>query len=119
MTPNRMKLETLQLKLQMASPQAITKEQRMRILTMEDRLTQAMERILSEQKSMLKLFATRLDALSPLARLKQGYAYVTTPDGHALTRSSQVKQGDALRIYLQDGTVETQVCRVTSDRRTV
>lgn len=115
----RMKLENLQLKLQMASPQAITKEHRMCILTMEDRLTQAMERKLAEQKNRLELFATRLDALSPLARLKQGYAYVTTPDGHALTRSSQVKQGDALRIYLQDGTVETQVCRVTSDRRTV
>lgn len=110
----RMFTENLALKLQMVSPQAIMKEQRMRILSMEEELTRQMEAKLLDRKNELALYAAKLESLSPLSKLKQGYAYVTTKE-KTLTDARQIAPGDELTIYLQNGTVDAVVNRV--DRR--
>ena len=111
----RMTTENLNLKLQMVSPQAITKQHRMRILSMEEELGRQMEIKLLSKKNDLKLYAAKLESLSPLAKLRQGYSYVTTKDGVTLTDAGQVHPGDAMKIYLQNGTVDATVTHV--DRR--
>lgn len=108
----RMATENLNLKLQMVSPQAITKQHRMRILSMEEDLGRFMEAKLLSKRNELKLYAAKLESLSPLAKLRQGYSYVTTGDGETLTDISQVQPGDTMNIYLQNGTVDATVSRV-------
>lgn len=101
----RMNLEHLKLKLQMASPQAITKQYRMRILSMEEKLTGQMEGRILSAKNELKVYAAKLESLSPLSKLRQGYSYVTTEGGNALTDIEQIGPGDRMNIYLRNGTV--------------
>lgn len=108
----RMAAENLQLRLQMVSPQAITKQHRMRILSMEEEMTGKMTAKLLSKKNELKVYAAKLESLSPLAKLRQGYSYVTTEDGKALTDIGQVQTGDTMKIYLQNGTVDATVNRV-------
>jgi exodeoxyribonuclease VII large subunit len=44
----------------------------------------------------------RLNALSPLGVLKRGYA-VVTKNKQVIASTSQVKDGDGLRVQVQDG----------------
>lgn len=108
----RMEAENLALKLQMVSPQAIMKEQRMRILSIEEELLRKIETKILERKNSLALYAAKLESLSPLSKLKQGYAYVTTKEDKTLTDAGQIAPGDELTIYLQNGTVDAVVNRV-------
>ena len=109
----RMAVENYSLKLQMLSPQSIIKQHRMRILSMEEELAGKMEQKLLAKKNELRIYATKLESLSPLAKLSQGYSYVTAQDGTTLTDVNQVKTGDSMKIYLQNGTVDATVDRVT------
>lgn len=102
----RMITENYLLKLKMGSPQATMKERRMRILSMEDELVRNMDAKLLCAGNELKLYAAKLESLSPLAKLRQGYAYVTTEKEKTLTDVNQVAPGDKIKVYLQNGTVE-------------
>ena len=82
---------------------------------MEEEIVRAMESRLLFKRNELALYAAKLESLSPLAKLKQGYAYVTTSDDTTLTDVNQITPGDTLTIYLQNGSVEAQATRV--DRR--
>ncbi len=109
----RMAVENMSLKLKALSPQSIIKQHRMRILSMEEELAGKMERKLLSKKNELKIYATKLESLSPLSKLSQGYSYVQTADGTTLTDANQVKKGDSMKIYLKNGTVDSTVNRVT------
>ena len=111
----RMAVENLRLRLQMVSPQAITKQHRMRILSMEEELAAKMAAKILSKKNELKVYAARLESLSPLTKLRQGYSYVTTAEDKALTDSKQIRPGDTIKIYMQNGTATATVSRV--DRR--
>ncbi len=102
----RMHTENLALKLKNVSPQAIMKEHRMRIISMEEQLNRRMEAVLLARRNELRLCAAKLESLSPLTKLSQGYAYVTGQDEKPLTDIAQVEQGDTMHIYLQNGTIE-------------
>lgn len=51
----------------------------------------------------------RLDALSPTATLKRGYALVRQSDGSIITHANQVSPGDRLSLTLQDGQMTVEV----------
>ena len=53
-------------------------------------------------------FENRLTALSPLAVLKRGYA-VVTKNKRVVASKSQVQDGDALRVRVQDGEFDARV----------
>jgi exonuclease VII large subunit len=52
----------------------------------------------------------RLEALSPLAVLRRGFAVVTRKDdGSVISKVAQVKPADAITIRVSDGQVDAQV----------
>ena len=57
----------------------------------------------------LALLAGRFHGISPLARLRQGYAFAETEDGRAVTGIGGLRRGDALRLYMSDGLVHTEI----------
>ena len=69
---------------------------------------------LQTYKHQMQLFATKLDALSPLKRLSSGYAFVEN-NGNVVNTACQVSEGDFLQIYLKDGKIETRVVGVFKD----
>jgi exodeoxyribonuclease VII large subunit len=64
---------------------------------------------LEEARQRLGLAAASLDALSPLAVLKRGYAIAQDKDGRLVRAAGEVAPGDALRLRLAQGRL---ACRV-------
>jgi exodeoxyribonuclease VII large subunit len=64
---------------------------------------------LDEETARLAVAVASLDALSPLAVLKRGYALAQDERGVLLRDARQAKEGDALRVRLSEGVLH---CRV-------
>jgi exodeoxyribonuclease VII large subunit len=60
---------------------------------------------LREARARLEGTAGRLNAVSPEAVLKRGYALVTDPAGHPVEQAAAVRPGGRLRLRFADGTV--------------
>ena len=58
------------------------------------------------------LYAERLKGLSPLDKLQQGYSFAVDAQERNISETSQVKNGDALKLYVTDGYISTQVLHV-------
>ena len=62
---------------------------------------------LKRTQHRMELQKSRLGALSPMAKLSAGYAYIEDADRKAVRSARQVKKGDVLRIRLKDGTIRS------------
>lgn len=67
------------------------------------------QHLLSRTRESLVNRGDLLQALSPTAAMKRGYAIVRTQQGTVIRSSRGVKTGDLLNVQLQDGTVITKV----------
>jgi exodeoxyribonuclease VII large subunit len=73
----------------------------------EQRLNLAIRNYLQHQTSKLNNLAASLDAISPLATLKRGYAIITHRANGKIIRSiPEVKPGEKILARLQDGELE-------------
>jgi exodeoxyribonuclease VII large subunit len=99
---NRTMLEGLQRGLRLSSPQRRVQTERQRVDEMSRRGNAAQVHRLELAGAHLVGLENRLMALSPLAVLKRGYA-VVTKNKRVIASKSQVQDGDALRVRLQDG----------------
>lgn len=108
----RQKAEFLRLRLQQASPEYQLREKKQHAADLEDRVRRAMEQKLIERKHTAALYAERLDGMSPLKKLQQGYSYIEDETGRALTGISQTAPGKMLKIHLADGVVAAKTTAV-------
>ena len=67
-----------------------------------DQLEQLMEQKLEQKRHALDLYVRKLEGLSPLERLKQGFSYTADSAGRAVTDIGQVEPGDPVKIYVED-----------------
>lgn len=74
-------------------------------------LTEIVIRLIGDQKRRLVNASQLLEALSPEAAMKRGYALVTSTGG-VVKSVNDVKQGQALNVRLIDGSVEVEVKKV-------
>jgi exodeoxyribonuclease VII large subunit len=87
-----------------------------RAAQLRQRLAAAGRRQVADADHRLRLTARALDAVSPLATLDRGYAIVTdAATGKALTRASQVKQGDDVRARLAHGELLARITGIVDD----
>ena len=78
----------------------------------QQHLKDLMNHVLTIKKNEFLTLATRLDAASPLKRLKSGYAYVATPTGNMISSVESVSVGDHINLTLSDGELETEVVKI-------
>jgi exodeoxyribonuclease VII large subunit len=95
-------LENLHTGLQYASPIRRVQTERQRVDEMSRRGNAAQAHRLELATARLAGLGNRLTALSPLAVMKRGYA-VVTKDKRVVASKSQVGDGDAVRVRVQDG----------------
>ncbi len=106
---SRQRAEYLRLRLLQASPEYQLREKKQYAADLEERLKRSMEQKLTGRKHRMALYAERLEGVSPLKKLQQGYSYTEAPDGRALRSVSQVEPSDVLLIHVTDGTIKAEV----------
>jgi exodeoxyribonuclease VII large subunit len=108
-TYHQSKLRELKLRLFYASPSYQIKQKRQQLVDMEQRLANYMERKLKDAHHRLELYITKLEGLSPLNKLKKGYALIQGEDGRPIQSIKRVNKDDLLMISLLDGEVISRV----------
>ncbi len=91
-------------------PRRLWEQRVQRVDELSARLPDALRRAVERLEMRLRLSAGKLDAISPLKVLARGYA-IAESRGKILSRASQVKEGDAVRVRLSEGEIN---CEVTS-----
>lgn len=99
-------------RFQLLSPQSQLNEKRQTAADLEEKLQLEMEHILMQKKHELELAAERLEALSPVKKLSQGYSFVADREGHGIRDVSKVHPGEILDIYMLNGKVTAEVTKV-------
>ncbi|MBE6009640.1 MAG: exodeoxyribonuclease VII large subunit [Lachnospiraceae bacterium] len=79
----------------------------------QQRLPELMRRNFLEKKHRMELFASQLDAASPLKKLSGGYGYLEAEDGSGIRSVEQVSAGDRMKARLADGDILTEVKAIT------
>lgn len=105
----KLKIEYQRTKLLSFNPEGRIREQKFLCLRLEELLRERMEKILERKKYRLGIEMERLEGLSPIKKLSQGYAYVSNHKGKNIKSIAQVKAGDELDIYVLDGRIRTKV----------
>ena len=131
----RQRLSLFQERLLLRGPYNQLRENRQRLLDLENRLQDKMqdkyrmeeehlaglgERLMRsmqekcrDSRHQLAVYAERFQGLSPLHRLESGYSYVAGTNGKAVTSTAQVKTGDVVNIYVTDGSYRASVLEIT------
>ena len=96
-----------QLRLQHSTQNMLHREQN-RLSNYLQRLTSATHRLLTLEKNKLTLLQKTIELHSPERIFKMGYS-LTTINGKTLKSIEDVKNGDILTTYLQDGNIQSIV----------
>ena len=91
-------------------------EKRKYAADLEEQLRNRMEHMIELRRHKLALLSERLEGVSPVKKLAQGYSYVTDENGHTLTDAEGVKAGDRVKIRLLKGALEAEVTEVLHER---
>lgn len=105
----KMRIKTYESKLRMHSPLGKIREKKMILLSIEEKLTAAMEKQITEKKHTLALYVEKMKGLSPLDKLSKGFVYASDEAGKAVTDIHKVSIGDELTISLKNGTMKARV----------
>ena len=105
----RVQLERYHLKLGYLHPRNKLQEQQQKCVEFEEKLRNLMERKLILAKQKFAIRVERMKGLSPLAKLSQGFSYVTSDAGNVVKSIQNVKKEDELSIYVTDGIVRAKV----------
>lgn len=107
---NRLKQTELQLKFY--NPANQINENRHRLAQLENRLNGLMKEQLTGSRNKAAVYASRLEGVSPLLKLKQGYSYVEASDGRQISSIEGVNKEDRLKVYVKDGVIISKVMEV-------
>lgn len=109
LTNYKNKMERLRLKLELLSPSNQIREKRQMTMDMENRLRTAMVHIIESKRYELKIYMEKMNGLSPINKLNQGYAYVADNNGNTVNDIDKVSQGDKLKINIANGVILAEV----------
>ena len=108
----RSALLKMEAELKRFNPVNMVRQNRMYLIKLEDELRGIMDDRLKDSKHRVGILAERLNGLSPLIKLSQGYSYVSNEKG-TLNSVTKTKVNDELSIYVKDGIVNSVVTGIT------
>ena len=110
--------ERCRMRLKHLSPQVQIKEKRVRAINLEEKLTEAMNQKIWRMRHILDFYIEKMNGLSPLLKLNQGYSLIEGEDGRTVTDIHQVEKGDRLRMHVKNGSIEAEVLSTKGAERT-
>lgn len=81
-----------------------------------ERLERDMRALLQQKRHQLALRISRLQGLSPLEKLNQGYSYTADMTGKNVSSIQRIRVGSELRISVRDGDILARVTETKSRR---
>ena len=105
-------LERLKLKIEYLNPVNQIYDKRQRLMNIEDKLNMLIKRCAADNRNRLRLYASKLDGLSPLKKLDMGYGYIENSEGNRIVSAGQVSSDDEITVYLKDGSSRSKVIEV-------
>ena len=102
-------LKLMELKLKAQNPGQSLLDGRQRLMMLGERLGFLIDARTERARTSLRLYAQRLEGLSPIKQLERGYAYISDSDGRGINSIEQVKEGCEINISLKDGDVRALV----------
>ena len=106
---NRLRLKELDVRLSYLHPRHKLQDQQQRLIELEEELRTLMRDRVKESRHRLAIQIEKLNGLSPVRKLNQGFAYVEEADGGVVKSIRQVEKGDELTVYVTDGLIRTSV----------
>ena len=100
-------ISQLVLRLQRATQHAVVQENNT-LQAFIQRMSHAAQRLLMQEQNRLQMWTKTIELHSPERIFKMGYS-LTMINGKPVMRKEDVKEGDVLKTYLQDGVVESVV----------
>ena len=104
---NRLRLKELDVRLSYLHPRHKPQDQQQRLIELEEELRTLMRDRVKEARHRLAIQIEKLNGLSPVRKLNQGFAYVEEADGGVVKSIRQVEMGDELTVYVTDGLIRT------------
>lgn len=105
-------LERLKLQMEYLNPVNQIYDKRQRLMNIEDKLNMLIKRCVADNRNRLRLYASRLEGLSPLKKLDMGYGYIENSQNDRIISVSQVSPEDEITVYLKDGSIRSKVIEV-------
>lgn len=102
-------IERYKLRLEMLSPKSQIREKRQYAIDIEERLRNAMLNKIKLRRHELSLYIEKMNGLSPVNKLNQGYSYVEDKNGNTVNDIAKVKKGDELKINVSNGIILADV----------
>lgn len=93
------------------SPKRQIADRRFRLMQDEEHLKKFMLDIISMKRHELSIVSERLNGVSPLEKLKQGYSYAVDINGKNINSIERVNKGDSFDLYVTDGTISAVVTK--------
>lgn len=106
---NRLRLKELDVRLSYLHPRHKLQDQQQRLIELEEEIRTLMRDRVKEARHRLAIQIEKLNGLSPVRKLNQGFAYVEEADGGVVKSIRQVEKGDELTVYVTDGLIRTSV----------
>ena len=106
---SRKELETYELRIRALSPAQQLLEKRNLAADLANQLELIMKNNLREKRFLLQMYIEKLNGLSPLKKLNQGYSFVADEKGSAVTSIDHVQENEELTIHVTDGAIKTKV----------
>ena len=106
---NRLRLKELDVRLSYLHPRHKLQDQQQRLIELEEELRTLMRDRVKEARHRLAIQIEKVNGLSPVRKLNQGFAYVEEADGGVVKSIRQVEKGDELTVYVADGLIRTSV----------
>lgn len=102
-------LEQAQLMLKLSHPKERLKTQNETLKQYALQMERQMQRLIEQKKADLSLASSRLEAQSPLGRLRGGYAFLTDEKGDPLCQAKELTPGKKFYAYMEDGVAQACV----------
>ena len=100
-------LNQWEVRLQRAIQHTVTQEQNT-LQNYLQRMSYSVQRLVMQEQNRLQMWSKTIELHSPERIFKMGYS-LTTQNGKPVMRMEDVKEGDVLKTYVQNGVVESVV----------
>lgn len=104
----KVRLDNYEIRLKNLSPEKKLKDQTLKLAELYDRMENLMEKRVEAYKHRYSLLLTKLNGLSPTAKLVGGFGYIEK-NGKPFTSVNDVMTGEKISITVSDGTVDAVV----------